>query len=72
MHDYNAKLPYCSIYDGREQVSFLELRYSPLEFNARKIRDICQIARDGIKAKMFESARIHLCDVFAAIAVVDA
>ena len=65
------KLPYCSFYDGREQVSFLELRYSPLEFNTRKIRlpNICQIARDGIKARKFESARIHLCDVFAVIAV---
>ena len=51
---------------------FLNLGTVLQNSTAEKFANICQIARDGIKAKMFESARIHLCDVFAAIAVVDA
>ena len=46
---------------------------SHFEFDTRKIRQDFQFERDGIRAKKFEAARIHfLCDVFAAIGVVDA
>ena len=52
--------------------SFCELRYSPSEFNSwKKINNIWQIKRDGIRAKKFETAQIHfLCDVFAAVAAI--
>lgn len=53
---------------------FLFLNLDTVLYNStpEKFANICEIARDGIKAKKFESARIHLCDVFAAIAVIDA
>ena len=53
--------------------SFLELWYSPLEFNSKTL---CQLFGElnemlGISATKFEAARIHfLSDVFVAVAVV--
>ena len=53
----------------RQQLSFsfLELWYSLLELNSKKISNIWQIKGDGISAIKFEAARIHfLSDVFVA------
>ena len=52
--------------------SFCELSHSPLEFNSwkKKIANISQIKRAGIRKMKFETAQIHfLGDVFAAVAV---
>ena len=75
LHNYDVKLPNFTFYEGREHEKtslifyFSELRYSRLEFNTRTIRHYLSIERDGIRAKKFKAARIHvLCDVFAAIA----
>ena len=52
--------------------SLCELSYGPLESNScKKIANILQIKRFGIRAMKFEKARIHfLGEVFVAVAVV--
>ena len=64
LQDYDVKLPHFTFNEGREHektiyLFFSELRYSPLEFNTRKIRQYSSIERDGIKAKKFKAVRIH-------------
>ena len=54
----------------RQQFSFSDLSYSPLELTPEKFPNIWQIECNGIRLMKFEKARIHfLTDVFAAAAV---